>query len=353
MTERDDLVRRAHALIDALSSGERDDAARDALLTDILAFQARVVAPYARLARARGARLDEARHPDALPALPTDVFRHARVAAHAPDLDARVFLTSGTTGGPRGSHSLRDLSLYDRAARAAARHALFPDVPRMRLVILAPDANDAPESSLSYMLSRFAEWFGEGDTAWAFREGRVDAARLIEALRGPTDRDDPVALLGTSFAFAHADDVLGETRVRLAAGSRVMQTGGFKGRTRELSRDAMHAMLRARYGVADSHVVGEYGMTELTSQLYERGTPGVYVEPPWLRVTPVEPTSLRPVPEGGVGLARFVDLGNVDSAVAIVTQDLVRRTSRGIELVGRRRGAPLRGCSLATEALVA
>ena len=358
MTERDDLVRRAHALIDALSSGERDDAARDALLTDILAFQARVVAPYARLARARGARLDEARHPDALPALPTDVFRHARVAAHAPDLDARVFLTSGTTGGPRGSHSLRDLSLYDRAARAAARHALFPDVPRMRLVILAPDANDAPESSLSYMLSRFAEWFGEGDTAWAFREGRVDAARLIEALRGPTDRDDPVALLGTSFAFAHADDVLGETRVRLAAGSRVMQTGGFKGRTRELSRDAMHAMLRARYGVADSHVVGEYGMTELSSQMYETSLrapsePRRLWVPGWMRAVPVDPETLRPVEHGAIGILRIDDVANVDTVCAVQTSDLARVVGDGIVLAGRADDAVPRGCSLAVEEALA
>ena len=100
-------------------------------------------------------------------------------------------------------------------------------------------------------------------------------------------------------------------------------------------------------------------MTELTSQLYEgclpdgelSGEPGVYLEPPWARVVPVDPATLRPVAEGEVGLARIVDLGNVDSAVVILTQDLVRRRGAGIELCGRRRGAPRRGCSLAVEAL--
>ena len=106
-------------------------------------------------------------------------------------------------------------------------------------------------------------------------------------------------------------------------------------------------------------------MTELTSQLYEptiaesslgrsfAGAPArVYVEPSWLRVTPVDPVTLMPTPAGEVGIARFVDLGNIDSAVSIVTQDLVRRVNGGIQLLGRQPGAPARGCSLAMEALL-
>jgi hypothetical protein len=76
------------------------------------------------------------------------------------------------------------------------------------------------------------------------------------------------------------------------------------------------------------------------------------LEPPWLRVSPVHPVSLEPVADGEVGLARFVDLANVDSAVAILTRDLVRRNDLGIELVGRAAGALPRGCSLAVEALL-
>jgi hypothetical protein len=80
--------------------------------------------------------------------------------------------------------------------------------------------------------------------------------------------------------------------------------------------------------------------------------PGIYFEPRWLRVAPVDPITLLPVAEGEVGLARFIDLGNVDSAVSVVTQDLVRRAQGGIQLLGRQAGAPPRGCSLAIEALL-
>src|SRR5690606_37568438 len=106
--------------IERLANGGRDDSARDALLVDSARWQAERVEPYARLCRARRVDVAAARGPDDLPAMPTDVFRVARVAAHAPGVDARTFLTSGTTSGARGVHALRDLSLYDRAARAAA-----------------------------------------------------------------------------------------------------------------------------------------------------------------------------------------------------------------------------------------
>jgi hypothetical protein len=95
-------------------------------------------------------------------------------------------------------------------------------------------------------------------------------------------------------------------------------------------------------------------MTELSSQFWEatavgedRGAlPGVFVEPPWARVVPVDPESLAPVPPGEVGLARVEDLANVDSAFAVLTQDRVRRSGPGFELLGRQPGAPARGCSI-------
>jgi hypothetical protein len=144
-----------------------------------------------------------------------------------------------------------------------------------------------------------------------------------------------------------------------------MQTGGFKGRSREISMEQLRAGVSSALSLSPACVVGEYGMTELTSQLYEatvadselsRRQPGAasgtYFEPAWLRVTPVDPVSLLPVPHGSPGLARFIDLGNVDSAVCVVTQDLVRRSDGGIQLLGRQPGAPARGCSLAIEALL-
>jgi hypothetical protein len=172
-------------------------------------------------------------------------------------------------------------------------------------------------------------------------------------------------MLGTAFALVRLLDDLAGARLALPPGSVVMQTGGFKGRTREVSMEDLRAGVTEALGLAAGRVVGEYGMTELTSQLYEgiiaesalaarkpEAAPGIYFEPRWLRVAPVDPVTLLPVAEGDVGLARFIDLGNVDSAVSVVTQDLVRRAQGGIQLLGRQVGAPPRGCSLAIEALL-
>lgn len=333
------------SLIDRLADGSRDDEARDRLLEEIANHQRERVEPYRRLWAARGA----------FPAVPTDVFRHVRVAAHPPEEDRRVFLTSGTTSGARGRHALRDLSLYDRAARAAARYALFPDRARTRLVVLAPPPDEAPESSLSYMLGRFEEWFGEG-TRWAWSGGGLDLEALDAALREADG--DPVALLGTSFAFVHAEDALGARTFALAPGSRVMQTGGFKGRSREVAPEALRAAIAARYGVPEAHVVAEYGMTELSSQMYEltlraalRGevaSRALWV-PGWVRVTAVDPGTLAPLSPGEVGVLRVDDLANLDTVCAIQTSDLAIVREDGVELLGRAPGATPRGCSLAVE----
>ena len=175
-------------------------------------------------------------------------------------------------------------------------------------------------------------------------------------------RSEPLLVLGTSFALVMLLDALKGRSLAAPDRTIVMTTGGFKGRTREISPAELVRDVASAFGIAETGVVGEYGMTELTSQLYE-GNGGdtlaltgsaasVFLPPPWLRVSAVDPETLAVLPEGEIGLGRFVDLGNVDSAVAIVTQDLVRRVGGGIELLGRRPGAPLRGCSLAIEEMV-
>lgn len=345
---RRELAARAAALIDRLSGEGPDDHARDALLLDLARFQARRIEPYRRLLAARGADPATATHPGQLPALPADLFRHARLAAHPPDQDVRIFRTSGTTSGRRGAHHLRDLGLYDRAARAAARAALFPD-GRRRLIHLIPAETEAPDSSLAYMAARFQDWFGEGPAVHAWAEGRLHPDRLAHALDQAVAEGRPVALLGTSFAFVEAEDRL-SSRWNLPPGSRLMQTGGFKGRTREVAPDALRALLAARYGLPDEAILAEYGMTELSSQLYEATAPRRLLPPAWLRIAIVHPETLEPVPPGETGLLRIEDPANVDTAWAVQTSDLARRVPPdGLELLGRAPGAVPRGCSLAVE----
>jgi hypothetical protein len=337
--------------MEELADGGRNDEARDALLHALLEFQSQSIAAYGQLAQ----RMKAAEGPvGRWPAVPTDVFRHARMAVHDPKHDVRVFRTSGTTHELRGAHPFRDLSMYDRSAHHAAAHALFPQANKCHLIVLAPPESESPESSLSYMLARFSEWFETRETVWVMRRGKLDLGALEAALRAASG---PTALLGTSFAFVHAEDGLGDFRVTLPRGSRIMQTGGFKGRSREVTPQGMRRILKARYGVPEHRIVAEYGMTELSSQMYEttltrpEEVRRLWV-PGWVRATPVDPETLKPVGDGEVGILRIDDAANVDSLCAIQTSDLARKVEDGIEVLGRAAGATPRGCSIAVDAML-
>jgi hypothetical protein len=340
--------RRIEAMIGDFETGREIDLAdRDALIDDLAAWQATRIVEYGRLRR-RGPWP---------PALPTDVFRFRRVAAHPKTQDLRVFRSSGTTSADRSTHVYRDLSLYDLASRVAARHMLFPDVERIRLILLAPREEEAPDSSLGYMLARFAEWFGS-QRAWVWHDGALDLDQLTELLHEAEKAGEPVALLGTSFAFVHAEDGLGKRRFALPPESRLMQTGGYKGRSREVEPAALLHAIAERYGIARPFIINEFGATELSSQLYETtlreqidGRPGPrrLWAPPWVRATPVDPDSLEPVEDDTVGILRIDDCANLDSVCCIQTADLARRVEDGIAVLGRSTGATPRGCSLAAD----
>lgn len=339
----------------------------DALALDLARFQADSIPSVARLGRARGVDLGAASAAAAIPAVPCDAFRLTRIAAHPPDADVRVFRTSGTSQGAlaRGEHALRTLDTYAAGALAWGRALLFPEIKHMRAIILAPAPAEAGDSSLGYMLELFAEELG-GEASWHVKDGAVDLEGIAAACARAREQEAAAIVLGTSFAYVHMLDALGAEDLSLPPGSRVMQTGGFKGRSREVSAPELRRAIAQRFAMTEVSVVAEYGMTELSSQLYE-GTlvegagaaHGVYLAPPWVRVSAVDPLTLEPLPRGEAGIARIVDLANVDSAVAIQTADRVvvsdgrGRESARVELLGRAPGAAPRGCSIAIDELLA
>jgi len=195
--------------------------------------------------------------------------------------------------------------------------------------------------------------------------GGLRVAELLEALEAARAEGEPVMLLGTALGFAALVEELEARRasVELPAGSRLMDTGGFKGRSREASRAELLDRYGRRLGIPPSHVVGEYGMTELSSQFYESSlaayrktgrTPEkrIYEAPPWVRTRVLDPDTLEPLPPGRAGLLAHFDLANAWTVAAIVTEDLGEIVPGGFRFLGRARGAALRGCSLATEELL-
>jgi Acyl-protein synthetase, LuxE len=332
----------------------------DALAVDLARFQAEHVEGYRRLVAARGVDVSTIARAGQAPAVPTDAFKVARVSAFPEAETPVVFRTSGTTVGARGAHWLRDVSTYDQGAIAFGRWALTHDfVEDAAILVLGPPPAEATDSSLTHMLASFVATLGRAvlsGGSFFLERDVIDLARLDEAIARLLVERRPALVLGTSFAFVHLLDGLDDAGFRLPPGSRVMQTGGFKGKSREVEPVALRRELADAFAIPESAIVSEYGMTELSSQFYEAtvhgGAPGVYVEPPWARVVPVDPVTLVPVAEGAEGIARIEDLLNVDSAFAVLAADRVRRNGAGFELLGRAAGAPPRGCSIAVDEIL-
>jgi len=333
----------------------------DDLALAIARYQAEFVPAVKRLVRARSIDLSAARDAQVIPAVPCDVFRLARVAAHPEQMDRVVFRTSGTSQGKeaRGEHALRVTETYELACLRFGRAMLWPDRQDLRTIVLAAPITEAPDSSLGFMLDRFAA-VQDAPSSFHVLRGALDLEGVARAAADARREGRPALVLGTSFAFVHLLDDAATLDLTLPPGSRVMQTGGFKGRSREVAPDALRAAISTKFGVPNTHIIAEYGMTELGSQLYEgtlaaalgaapSGRHGLYVPPAWLRVSAVDPTSLAPLSTGETGILRFVDLVNVDSSVAIQTSDKGRVTPFGFELFGRAPGASPRGCSLAID----
>ncbi|MGD8277069.1 MAG: long-chain fatty acid--CoA ligase, partial [Gemmatimonadota bacterium] len=309
-----------------------DDATFNALARRVFAFQFENNAPYAAWCRRRGRTPDTVDHWTDVPAVPTAAFKEVALVAGDANAAEAVFRTSGTTSGVerRGTHHVLDLSLYHRSLRTAFRAMVLPDGATPVMFSLVPSPGDWPESSLAHMIGTLIAHDGApGSGSYASAAGGLDSDGLAAALADATRRGVPVCLLGTSFSYVHWLDALAAAgrAFRLPEGSRLMDTGGFKGRSREVSEDAMRAAYEERLGVSPDHAINEYGMTEMASQFYDttlretvstgRAGPRRKRVPPWVRTRIVDPDSLEPVPAGRPGLLQHFDLANAGSVMAI------------------------------------
>jgi hypothetical protein len=356
----------------------------DAVALAAFAFQYERIAPYRRLCDARGATPATVSDWRQTPAVPTLAFRS--LALHA-DPPLETFRSSGTSshggggegGQGEGSDALATPATEPAAGARSVHHHPYPDLyrhavdcsfPRFVLaqlrtpaptLSLIPDRLQAPDSSLAFMAAHVLDRWGAADSCTAFGARGVDVPRARSWLGARQREGRPALLLATSFALAQLLDAL-ERRFlhfRLAAGTVVFETGGYKGRHRELARGELLARIETWLGVPPAQVVREYGMTELTSQCYTTvltgGDPELFVAPHWVRARVLDPETLAERPAGEPGLLALFDLANIGSAVHLLTGDLAVAAGPGegdgFRLLGRAAGAELRGCSLTVEEL--
>lgn len=357
MTARPDHLRRRILEVIGRGAGRPlEDAEFEVLALAIFAHQHEHNAAYRAYCGSRGASPGSVVSWLDIPAVPTDAFKAATLLCGDPDSAIATFRTSGTTAGleRRGTHRFLSLDLYDAALLAGFEANLLPDGARLPILSLIPRAVEQPDSSLSHMMSTVVERYGAAGSAWLVSPGSgLAAEEAIRRLEEAEREGEAILIAGTSLAFAHLFDAIDSDgrRFQLPPGSRAMDTGGSKGLGRELSREELLARFRALLGLQEERVVNEYGMTEMSSQLYAIGR-RAHSGPGWLRTRAMDPETLEPVPDGRVGVLRHWDLANLDSVAVLQTADLGRVGPDGVELLGRARGAEARGCSIAMDELL-
>lgn len=364
-----DAVRELAAeLVDAFRAWEADpapwpEARFRELALRAFRLQLEHVGPYRRYCEARGVAPGDVEDWREIPPVPTPAFREVELAAGDPAAAPLVFRTSGTTRGQdaRGRHPVLLPAVYRASLEAAFRRFVLDDAaspedgePSVPLLSLVPRYAESDASSLSWMVDAVRARFGADGSLHAAGSDGIDWEAATAWAERSAGSGRPVCVLTTTLAL---DDWTGRLQsadrgVELPPGTRVMDTGGAKGREGLERRDVL-GRAEATLGVPPGAVVNELGMTELLSQRYASPGDGRLHGPPWLRTRALDPVTLEPLAEGEEGVLCHLDLANVASVCAVLTEDLGSVRGGAVRWRGRTPGAAPRGCSLATAELLA
>jgi hypothetical protein len=323
-------------LLDWMRGGHGDFAV---LALEVFAYQFERDIPYRKYCESLGKTPQNISSWQEIPALPTDVFKLPGVALRCfPESEViGHFLTSGTTTETKGKHEYRDLELYAASVLGAWQLLGLPEMRRPWF--FSQKASDAPHSSLIRMFEIL-----DAEGTWLIDSaGRMSLEKFLP--------EPPAALLGTSIALVKACDEM--EPLQLPEGSWIFETGGSKGLKKSFSPAEVRARLSAHFGVPESRILNEYGMTELFSQFYKWGDAETHQGPPWVGIRIMDVHSGAPAKTGEVGYLEIIDLANLYSVAAIRTQDLaIAVGEREFILLGRDPEAVARGCSRGVEDVI-
>ncbi|RYE27840.1 MAG: long-chain fatty acid--CoA ligase, partial [Hyphomicrobiales bacterium] len=264
------------------------EAAFEAMALKVFAYQFRNNEPYKRFCLQRGRTPLSVRRWRDIPAVPITAFKDLTLSCSPPEQASHVFMTSGTTQGIRGRSYHPTLDVWRRSMLTNFRARFMRGRERIRMGILFPDETELPNSSLATYLSLAKRECGTPDSQTFINAAGLDLDGLLSALEQAETSGEPYALLGASYSFMPVLDALAASgrSFALPEGSRILDTGGFKGQSRELGPDEFYDGLSAAFGVPRASCINMYGMTELSSQLYDDGNavcPSVKSGPHWIR----------------------------------------------------------------------
>ncbi|TKD65413.1 acyl transferase [Flavobacterium sp. ASW18X] len=270
-----------------------------------------------------------------IPFLPIEFFKNSTILSGA-GIPEQTFSSSGTTGSLTSKHAVLDVSLYEHSFRKGFE-LFYGSVANFCILALLPSYLERSGSSLIYMVDDMIKTSKHPKSGF-YLNNLDELALTLQQLEANNTK---TMLIGVSFALL---DLAEQYNLNLQ-NTIVMETGGMKGRRKEMIRQELHHTLLQ--GLHTSHIHSEYGMTELLSQAYSKGK-GLFNCPPWMRVLTrdtEDPLSVQP--HGKTGGINVIDLANVHSCAFIATQDLGKvYEDKSFEVLGRFDHSDIRGCNL-------
>ncbi len=349
-------VRIIQAVQEFIAADGATDAAFDALALEIFAYQFDTNEPFRRFCLQRGKTPRMAKTWRDIPAVPISAFKELTLSCMPPENAERVFMTSGTTrGGVRGKSYHSTLAVYDASMIRTFGKWVMQGLDRIDMGILYPNETAMPNSSLAHYLALAKTNFGTPDSHYLMPDNDgIDFEGLFAAMSKAQETGNPYALLGASYSFIPVLDEMARRGMSFALpnGSRLFDTGGFKGLSREMEPAEFYQQLSNRFGVPRRLCINMYGMTELSTQFYDWGNeacPSVKSGPHWIRSRAVNPLTGDEVPKGEIGVLSHCDLAHFNIVTTILTEDAGIETVGGFLLFGRADGAEAQGCSMAVE----
>lgn len=296
-------------------------------------YQYKNVPVYGDFVRALGLKPSQVNSLESIPCLPIEFFRSHRILDFNCASSSLEFHSSGSTAQTRSVHYVADSELYENSFKKAFN--LFFGPPEEYIILaLLPSYLERPNSSLVYMVAELIRLSQQPLAGFFSEPNEVFLGNLHSAVKSGTK----TLVIGVGFALLE----WARTNPISIPQVQIMETGGMKGRGKELVREELHSILKRAFSVRT--ILSEYGMTELLSQGYSMGN-GIFQTPPWLKITfrdPLNPSQANAA-AGGINA---IDLANIHSCCFISTQDLGEQIDKGFMVSGRFDHSDVRGCNL-------
>ena len=307
----------------------------DSLALDVFKFQFEHNKVYRSFCDLLYKHPSDVKYTSDIPFLPIQFFKSHDVLSTVQPIE-KTFSSSGTTGSITSKHLVTDVKLYEDSYIKAFKH-FYGAIEDYVVLALLPSYLEREGSSLIYMVNDLIDKSKQTESGFYLN----NIEELAHTLKALETKKQKTLLIGVSFALL---DLVEQFQLNLNH-TTIMETGGMKGRRKEIIRQELHQILQTGFGVKQIH--SEYGMTELLSQAYSKGN-GIFECPPWMKIltrdTEDALTIQRPNKTGGINV---IDLANINSCSFIATQDLGKVYDNGhFEIIGRFDNSDIRGCNL-------